>query len=610
MPFLKEYYERTGEAGSWPGVSVNPYYLVKENKNSAERDRIIAFVSARYQFISWLGLMARSGIDQYSEQRIEKRPVNFPGATSGRLSDRTYLTREVNSDVLLTATKNNLKNFTSSLSVGAALSTRNKRLQGWDGSNFKVPGIYDVSNLRDVIPTYSLVKREMQSVYFSGEVGYKNYLFLNVTGRNDWSSTLGEDNYSFFYPSVGASFVFTDAFNLQSKVLTYGKVRASYAEAGNDGEPYLTTSGYSLGSTPFNGQSLAYQSTNIALFDLKNELKKSTEFGADLRFFGDRIGLDITYYKSNTINQILPITISAASGYLTKVINAGNIENKGVEIALQASPVQLSNGFRWDLSFNYARNQSKVIELAPGLETFPLTGTGQEAKIEARTGQRFGNIIGYKYKRAPDGQIIVKDNGEYAREDNFSILGNVTPKWIGGLNNTLSYKGISLNFLIDFVQGNQINSDTKYRMVANGTGKFTERYREHSEPLPGVVEIKDASGNVIKYEPNTILVDGQTAWSSRAWDQKSEEFVLDGSFIMLREVVLGYTFQPSFIKKTPFKGLRLSLVGRNLWYIEEHMQGLGISPETNLNTTAAATGVEVFSMPTTRSYGINLNLTF
>jgi len=372
----------------------------------------------------------------------------------------------------------------------------------------------------------------------------------------------------------------------------------------------LTKSGYFLGTTPFNGQSLANQSNTIPLFDLKNELKKSIEFGADLRFLGDRIGLDVTWYKSNTENQIVPITVSAGSGYTTKIVNAGNIENKGIEISLQAIPVLKTNSLRWDVAFNYARNHSKIIELAPGLETYLLYQTADVATIEARTGQSFGNIVGYKYKRAPDGQIIVASDGSYAREDDLSILGNVTPKWVGGLNNTLSYKGISLGFLIDFVQGNQINSDTKYRMVANGTGKFTERYREHSEPLPGVVEVKDASGNVIKYEPNTILVDGQTAWSYRAWGQVSEEFVLDGSFVMLREVILGYSFQPSFIKRTPFKGLRVSLVGRNLWYIEEHMQGLGISPETNINTTAGATGVETFSMPTTRSYGINLNLTF
>jgi len=610
LPFLKEYYERTGEAGSWPGVSVNPYYLVNENKNNAERERIIGFVSARYQFTKWLGLMARAGIDQYSESRLEKRPVGSPNGQSGRLVDETYLTKEINSDVLLTATKNNIKNFAASFSLGASLSKRSYRQQGWEGTDFKVPGIYHISNARNVVPYYSLEEREIQSVYFAGEVGYKNYLFLNVTGRNDWSSTLGEDNYSFFYPSVSSSFVFSDAFNMQSKVFSYGKVRASYALAGNDGRPYLTKSGYFLGSTPFNGQSLASQSNTIPLFDLKNELKKSIEVGADLRFLGDRIGLDVTFYKSNTENQIVPITVSAGSGYTTKIVNAGNIENKGTEITLQATPVLSTNGLRWDVAFNYARNHSKIIELAPGLETYLLYQTADVATIEARTGQPFGNIVGYKYKRAPDGQIIVASDGSYARENDLSILGNVTPKWIGGLNNNLSYKGFSLGFLIDFVQGNQINSDTKYRMVANGTGKFTERYREHSEPLPGVVEVKDASGNVIKYEPNTILVDGQTAWSYRAWGQVSEEFVLDGSFVMLREVILGYTLQPSFLKKTPFKGIRVSVVGRNLVYLEEHMQGLGISPETNLNTTAAATGVETFSMPTTRSYGINLNLTF
>ncbi|MBK8504609.1 MAG: SusC/RagA family TonB-linked outer membrane protein [Saprospiraceae bacterium] len=611
LPFLKEYYETTGEAGSWPAISVNPYYLVNENKNNAVRDRVIGFVSAQYEFASWLSLMARSGIDQYSERRLEKRPVGSPNGRTGRLSDETFLTKESNSDVLLTATKDKFaENFSASLSLGGSLLKRSYRLQGWQGSDFKVPGVYHISNARQVVPYYSFQQREMKSAYFSGEIGYRNFLFLNVTGRNDWSSTLGQDNYSFFYPSVGASLVFTDALNMQSEVLTFGKIRASFAQAGNDGAAYLTQSGYFLDNTPFNGQSLAYQSNTIPLFDLKNELKESTEFGADLRFFDNRFGLDITYYKSNTKNQIIPITVSGASGYATKIVNAGNIENKGIEIALNATLIQLSNSLRWDVTFNYARNQSKIIELAPGIETYFLNGTGQVAQIEARTGERFGNIVGYKYKRAPDGQIIVGSDGSYAREDDLSILGNVTPKWIGGLNNSLSFKGFSLNFLIDFVQGNQITSDTKYRMVANGTAKFTERYREHSEPLPGVVEIKDASDNVTSYAPNTTLVDGNQAWSSRAWGQISEEFVLDGSFIMLREVVLGYSLQPRLIKKTPFTGLRVSVVGRNLWYIEEHMQGLGISPETNLNTSAGATGVEVFSLPTTRSFGVNLNLTF
>ena len=609
LSFLEEYYERTGERGSWPNVFYNPYYIRNELKNRANRDRLISFVSAKYQFNEWLSLMARTGLDQYSEERKQIWPVGARGNEDGRIIDETYLTRESNSDILLTATKNNLGNFSATLSLGAYLLRKNNRIQSWDANTFKVPGIYVVSNARNVTPYYSEVKKELQSVYFSGQVGYKNYLFVDVTGRNDWSSTLGENNYSFFYPSVSGSFVFSEAFDMNSSVFTFGKVRASYAEAGNDAAPYLTQSGYSLNSTPFNGQSYATQSTTIALFDLKNEIKQSIEFGADLRFFNNRVGLDATYYKSNTKNQIVPITISSGSGYSTKVINAGNIENKGIELALNITPVDLTNSFRWDLTFNYAKNISKVVELAPGIETF-LLYSSYPNNIEARVGDPFGNIIGYKFKRSPDGQRIVSSGGFYQREDEFTVLGNTTPDWIGGLNNTFSFKGLTLSALIDFVQGNEITSSTKYQMEAKGIGGFTVEGREHSKPLEGVVEILDENDVVTGYETNTQLVDGQTYWAQRAWGDIGEEFVLDGSYVMLREVILGYRFSSSLLSKTPFKSIRLSLVGRNLFYLQEHMQGMGISPETILNTRASASGVEALSMPTTRSYGVNLNLTF
>jgi hypothetical protein len=245
--------------------------------------------------------------------------------------------------------------------------------------------------------------------------------------------------------------------------------------------------------------------------------------------------------------------------------------------------------------------------LAPGIETYPLYSSYPNS-IEARTGEPFGNIIGYAYKRAPDGQKVVGSDGSYQREDTVKVLGNVTPKWIGGLNNSFSFKGFTLSALVDFVQGNKITSSSKYQMVAKGIAAFTTQYAEHSEPLPGVVEVE--SGSEIKYEPNTKTVDRQTAWAGRAWGGIGEEFVLDGSYIMFREVILSYSFKSSLLRRLKFSNLRLSIVARNLFYIEEHMQGLGISPETNLNTSAGATGVEALSMPTTRSYGINLNFSF
>jgi len=609
LPFLKEYYEKTGLEGSFPSLSYNPYYLMNEIKNNSTRDRIVGFISAKYQLNDWISIMARSGVDIYNERRREIWPVGAKfGNQEGRLIDDGYFTRESNSDVLISAAKNNiLKNFSASLSVGGLLTTRNYRRQSWDARSLKVPGIYDVSNARNVTPFYSDVKRENQSVYLSGEIGYKNYAFLDFTGRKDWSSTLGTDNYGFIYPSISGSFIFTDAFKISPSILSYGKARASYAHAGNDAAPYLTQTGFYFNSVPYNGQSSAYISNTVALFDLKNELKKSTEFGVDLRFFQGRVTLDATYYKSNTLNQILPVKVSTGSGYMTKVVNAGNIENKGIELSFTARPVESRSGFQWDVTFNYAKNKSKVIELAEGIETYPLYSSYPNS-IEARTGQAFGNIIGYGYKRAPDGQKIVVSDGSYQREDTVKVLGNVTPKWIGGLNNTFSYKGFTLSALVDFVQGNKITSSSKYQMVAKGIAAFTERYGEQSEPLPGVVAVED--GSEIKYEPNTKTVDRQTAWANRAWNSIGEEFVMDGSYIMFREVIFGYAFRPSFLKKIKFSSFRLSVVARNLFYIEEHMQGLGISPETNLNTSAGATGVEALSMPTTRSYGLNLNFTF
>ena len=611
LPFLKEYYEKTGERGSWPGVLQNPYYVMNELKNNSLKERTIGFGSVKYQFNSWLSIAGRSGIDLSTERRNYRWPVGARGGDNadGRIVQETYTTKESNSDVILTASKQNADNFSFSVSLGGYLLNRERSLQGWDARNFKAKGIYDVSNTKDVRPTYSLVKRELQSIFFTGQVGYKNYLFLDFTGRNDWSSTLGENNFSFFYPSVSASFSFLDAFTIERRILSFGKIRASYAEAGNDADPYLTQSSYTAYTTTFNGQNYASQSNIIPLFDLKNELKKSVEFGIDLRFFENRISLDATYYKSSTENQIVPISISNTSGYTTKIVNAGQIDNNGVEIALGLTPVRLSNTFQWDIAFNFAKNNSEVVTLAPGLETFLLFDSYPN-DIEARPGEAYGNIVGYKYKRSPDGQRIVNSGGSYIADDKISVLGNITPDWTGGLNNTFSFKGFTLNALIDFVQGNEITSSTKYQMVAKGIGAFTTEGREKSRPLDGVVELADGNGNVTGYAPNTTLVDGQTYWASRAWGDIGEEFVLDGSYIMLREVILGYNFPPALISKTPFKNARISLVARNLWYIEEHMQDMGISPETVLNTAARTSGVEAMSMPTTRTYGVNINLTF
>jgi len=625
MPWLKEYYENTKQPGSWPGVNYNPYYVVNELNNHDTKDRIIGLVSANLKLNSWLSIMGRAGTDYYTQKQEKRWPVGAKGGDNylGRVYNNVSTVKDINADVILSANKELSSHFNISASVGSSILHQERTTQSLDSRNFKAPGVYDVSNAKDIRPFNYISRKEMQSVYFTGQVAYNNYLFVDVTGRNDWSSALGVNNYSFFYPSLSTSFVFTDAFKVfPASILSFGKIRASWAQVGNDSDPYLTKNGYGSTTTTYAGQGLSWMNETIPLFNLKNELTESWEVGADLRFLNNRLGLDVTYYNGKTTNQILPVNVSNTSGYTTVVINAGEIQNKGIEIALNYTPVRLSNSFMWEINANFAKNSSKVVSLAPGIETLTLVSTADAYPnaIEARPGEPYGNIVGYAYKRAPDGQKVTI-GGVYQGTATQQVLGNITPEWIGGLNNTFSYKGLSLNVLLDFVQGKEISSATKYQMEAKGTGSWTvegRRTRDIDDNgqqlpyvgiLPGVEEVDDGSGN-ISYVPNTTAVNGQNYWAMRAWGEIGEEFVLDGSYISLREVMLSYSFSKTFLDRTPFAGITLSAVGRNLMYLEEHMQGMGVSPESAPNTSAGYQGIEMISMPTTRTWGFNVKLTF
>jgi len=630
VDFLKEYYERTGEAGRWPGVWENPFFLLKEYKNNDYRDRMIGYASATVQFTDWLSLLGRVGVDIHTERHKKTYPVGSYSGTNRRgriLMDMLHY-RDLNADLMLTANKQLSENFYGSLTLGASLLTQRRDTEHMDARNLKAPGVYSITNAQDLRPENYLWEKEMQSVYFIGQLAYKNWLFLDVTGRNDWSSALGVDEYSFFYPSVGLSWVFSDALNINNNILSFGKARISWAQVGNDSDPYLTKRGYTSYTTSYLGQGFASKSGTLPLYNLKNELTESWEVGGDLRFWQNRVGIDVTYYNGHTTNQILPITVSTTSGYSTVVINAGKVSNKGIEAVLNLTPVSLANSFRWDIAFNFAKNESLVNELAPGIETYELSRAPTSGnRIYANPGEPYGTIMGFATKRAPagsgyEGRYIITSGGAYQREASISPLGNITPDWIGGLNNTFMFKGFSLNVLIDFVQGGEIISDTYYYQMRSGTGQFTEVGRRTQDtddegnqlPYPthldGVVEIFDDAGNVVDYEENTKKVDGQTIYAGRTWGGPKDWFVLDGSYISLREVMLSYRFQPSLLDKTPFYGITLSLVGRNLMYLENHLADYGVSPEAPPNTSGGAQGLESFSIPTTRTFGLNVKLTF
>ena len=605
--WLKDYKREDGLMASFKsGVPYNPYWLVNEFKNNDSRDRIIGMVRVRYDLTKWLSVQARTGTDFYTDKRYSIVPQGTPGAANlnGQVRNTQWHIKEENSDILLTASGDLSSDFTGSLSVGANHLNREEEVVEVRGENLNIKDLYHISNAALVFPRNYIERKQMNSVYFQGQIAYKNYLFLDVTGRNDWSSTLGLENQSFFYPSVSASFAFTDAFLLDSKILTFGKLRASYAQAGNDASPYLTMSGYSLSTATFAGLRLAAIRGNVPLLDLKNELTSSVEFGVDLRLFNNRLGIDFTYYDQATTNQILPVEISAATGFSSRLINAGEVRNHGLEIMLNATVVKAGD-FAWDLGVNLARNRSEVVSLAPGITSHTLI-SNPSASIQAREGEPFGNIIGYPKKRNEAGQVVVTDLGKWQRADEMAILGNVQPDFLGGLTNSFSFKGFVLSGLLDIRKGGQVFSYSKYDQMAKGTGKFTEN-RENLV-IDGVIDNGDGT-----YRENDIQIFSHQYYAEQGpWGDIGETMVIDADYVAFRELSLGYNFSSTFLQKTPFTNAKLSVVGRNLGYLyrDAEFELMGISPESAYNSSAAAQGYESRGLPTTRSIGFNLSLSF
>jgi hypothetical protein len=406
--------------------------------------------------------------------------------------------------------------------------------------------------------------------------------------------------------------IFTESFDMSSSIINFGKIRASYAEAGNDASPYQTLGGYSYSSISFNGLRMASIQGRIPLLELKNELTSSYEFGLDLRLFNNRVGIDFTYYNQSTSNQILPVEVSAATGFSSRMINAGEIQNRGMELMLNVVPVKVGD-FIWNMDINLARNKSKVISLAPGIDSHTLLGGS--GTIEARVGESYGNIVGYGKKRAADGTIVVTSQGKWQRADKMSVLGNIQPDILGGVTNTFTYKGFSLSGLLDLRVGGQIFSFSKYDQMSKGTGKFTEDRSPETLTIDGVIEDPDGDIEIggVRYRKNDIqLLSHQYYAEQGPWGGIAETTVIDADYLVFREFSVGYSFPSRILDLTPFTNAKFSVVGRNLFYIyrDPEFKTMGISPESAFNTEAYAQGVEVKGLPATRSFGFNLFLTF
>ncbi|KEO71983.1 SusC/RagA family TonB-linked outer membrane protein [Anditalea andensis] len=594
----------------------NPYFTVYENTNGQQKDRIFGNLSLNYSITEKLNLMIRTGLDTYNELRDRKRAFSTQRFPRGNYREDNVYFYERNADFLLSYAENSGPSWTYNLALGGNLMTQQNRYLQLIAPELLIPGIYNFTNTAVALQTDQFIsKKQINSLYGFGQIGYKNTLFLDITGRNDWSSTLPLNSNSYFYPSATLSAIVSDMIQLP-RIFYLVKARAAYAEVGNDTNPYSLTNIFN-NQIAWGSDQAKSESSQLSNATLRPERTSSSEFGLDVRFFQGRLGLDVTYYNNLTRDQIIPITLDISTGYNSRIINAGKIQNRGIEIVAMANPVRKNNGFRWDLIANFTRNRGKVIELTEGLDTYTLTSTNG-AFIQARIGERMGNIYGAGFRRVSDetspyfGQIIHNSTGTPLTDSELSLQGNYNPDWMLGIQNNFSIKNFNLGFLFDIRYGGIVVSRTKTIGSTSGQLEETLLGRENGYDLniegngiisPGVIQNEDGS-----FEPNTIKLSSRN-WHNRYYERNNVEAAkYDASYIKLREVTIGYNIPKNLTARLPFEDVKVSIVARNLalWTENPHFD-----PETlSMSGGTLQPGIENMAFPSTRSIGFNVNVKF
>jgi len=577
----------------------NPYTTLKENLSATQRDRFIGNAMAKYQFTDYLSAYVRTGGDIYSNFTSSKRFVGDMDYPTGYYGETTSTFKEINTDFLVSFDKDLSEDFSFSLNVGGNRMDRYTQRTSGEAPELAVPGVYNVANsaVTPVTSNYHSTKR-MNSLYGFGQIGYKNALFLDYSVRNDWSSTLPASNNSYLYPAISASGVMTDLLGIDSNVLSFAKLRASWAQVGGDTDPYSLLPTVSFGD----GWNAGTKLLNLAVPNLlpnaglKPQKNESIEIGADMRFFLDRVRLDVTYYNQKSVNQIVNIPISAASGYTAKAVNAGRIDNKGIEVLLAITPVKTKD-FQWDVTFNFAKNKNKVVELAEGIEQFVL-GSYWSMQVLAVPGGSYGVLWGYDYARDDNNNIIFTDG--LPSQGVLKDLGNATPDWIGGMLNEFTYKRFNASFLIDTKQGGDMYSMTT--TWGRYAGALSETLIGREGGIVGVGVMSDGAGG---YVPNTVVADAESFNKAAYSNSIGYSSVFDASYIKLREIKAGYTFKNS--AKLGIKDLNISLVGRNLAILSTNVPH--IDPESAFSN-GNVQGLEFGQLPSARSIGFSIGCKF
>ncbi len=583
------------------GVLNNPYWFINKYKRKEIRNRLIGLLGSTYNFSPDLSLTVRSGFDFYNDLIDNKIYAGSPtaytnGTFGGNYStfNRSFFT--INTDVLLTY-KKKIKDVGIEATLGA-----NNRFDRIDettvnANGLQIQDVFSFGNANALIGSNAFSRKKVNSVYGMLQTSFKDLLFADFTLRNDWYSTLNPGNNSLLYPSVNLSAIVSDLWTKRPEFINFVKLRGSYGVAGRDAQPFEVD--YQLTALAGGVGTVVINPTTLPNPDLQPERSRSLEVGTDIRLWKNRINIDFTWYKGNTINQIVAVAVQPSTGFPSNQINAGNIENKGVELTLGVVAVKAKH-FTYSTNFNFARNRSKVIELANGITNFGFAAN-RAATAGARIGERLGDLNVTGFQRAADNQILVGVNGlPLLTPSRTVVAGNVFPDWTGGWGHELSYKGFSLNLLFDIRQGGVVVSHTEGYLAGLGLAKATEENRESTFIVDGV----KADGT-----KNTTPVTPQQYYSliGARGGIVGEAFTYDASNMRLRQAALSYSLPASVIKKLPFRSASVSIYGRNLFFVYKNSP---MDPDVTLNGTNSGYGVDFYSLPTTRSMGVNLKIGF
>lgn len=602
------------------GSGVNPYWAAKYNLNSDTRNRYIMYASLKHNFSSWLMGEINAGADMYTTNTEAKLYAGSPSSTTGNYSLGKQTYQQTNYSGLLTARKDNLfGKVGGSVMVGGNLMKWEQSTLNASAGTLKVPNLFSVNNSASY-PSVSQAfsQKKINSVYGSAELNYDGYLFLSGTFRNDWSSALSPRNNSYFYPSVSLSYVFTDMINRMGGRLpswfSYGKLRASYAAAGSDLDPYELYNTYYISTDP-NGNTTAGRNGTLFNDSVRSQLIKSYEAGAELRFLNNRIGLDVSLYKSNAIRQLIHLPMDPLSGYNDRIINAGNVQNKGIEVTADARILDNPKSLNWTVGVNFSHNKNTVPSIYPGVDQYPLPGgTIDIFKILAVAGQPYGEIYGTKLMRVTDakdanyGQLILTNNGLPQATTDISRLGNQQATALLGFTNSFSYKNFGLSIQLDARFGGKIFSQTLDNLERNGVAAITvSNGSRDSMVIPGVV----LDPNTNQYVANTNKISTQQYWAAVAGTGNSgitEVNLYDATNVRIRNIQLSYSFPQKMLSRSFIQKAVVSVSCNNVWLITSHMHGL--DPESVYATGTPSVGFENASPPTSRIFYINFSLGF